>query len=123
MRRTVSFVALRDGMHTHAMGFSGACPDGSGVGSCSIPESVAGRARRSLGMGWGVDLRPFRLSALLVEPDGADPVAILCLGPVPDLPRAAQLEISPVDARPSAESNSFRRTAGPRPQPARLATC
>ena len=40
----------------------------------------------------GVDLRPRRLGTFLGMPDGAEPVAILCLGPVPEFPATA-LEI------------------------------
>jgi 5,6-dimethylbenzimidazole synthase len=53
-------------------------------------------------MGWVSIFDPVRFGALLAMPDGAEPVAILCLGPVPDFPPPAVGD-RPLDARPSAE--------------------
>lgn len=36
---------------------------------------------------------PRRLAGLLGMPDGAEPVAVLCLGPVPDFPDRPVLEL------------------------------
>ena len=44
-------------------------------------------------MGWVSIFDPVRIGTLLAMPDGAEPVAILCLGPVPDFPQRPQLEI------------------------------
>jgi len=44
-------------------------------------------------MGWVSIFDPVRLGALLAMPDDAEPVAILCLGPVVDFPPRPQLEI------------------------------
>jgi 5,6-dimethylbenzimidazole synthase len=44
-------------------------------------------------MGWVSLFDPRRLGTLLGLPDDAQPVAILCLGPVPEFPDRPQLEI------------------------------
>jgi 5,6-dimethylbenzimidazole synthase len=44
-------------------------------------------------MGWVSIFGPQRLAALLAMPADAQPVAILCLGPVPEFPPRPQLEI------------------------------
>ena len=57
-----------------------------------------------LGMGWVSIFDPGRLAELLGMPDGADPIAVLCLGPVPEFPDRPVLELDNwAFARPLSE--------------------
>jgi 5,6-dimethylbenzimidazole synthase len=44
-------------------------------------------------MGWVSLFEPADLAALLGMPEGAEPIAVLCLGPVPQFPDRPELEI------------------------------
>jgi 5,6-dimethylbenzimidazole synthase len=61
--------------------------------SCAIQNLWLAARAEGLGMGWVSIFDPDRLGALLGMPDGAEPVAILCLGPVPDFPDRPALEV------------------------------
>ncbi|MET0900328.1 MAG: 5,6-dimethylbenzimidazole synthase [Mycobacterium sp.] len=61
--------------------------------SCAIENLWLAARVEGLGMGWVSLFDPRRLAALLGIPDDADPVAILCLGPVPEFPERPVLEI------------------------------
>ena len=63
---------------------------------------------------------PRRLADLLAMPEDAEPVAILCLGPVPDFPDRPALETRRVGVRAPAAASSSRRTAGSRRRRPRL---
>ena len=74
---------------------------------CLVLGSVVPYARaraEGLGMGWVSIFDPGRLAELLGMPDGADPIAVLCLGEVPEFPDRPQLEIDHwATARPLSE--------------------
>jgi 5,6-dimethylbenzimidazole synthase len=61
--------------------------------SCAIQNLWLAARAEGLGMGWVSIFDPDRLGALLGMPDDAEPVAILCLGPVPEFPDRPVLEI------------------------------
>jgi 5,6-dimethylbenzimidazole synthase len=61
--------------------------------SCAIQNLWLAARAEGLGMGWVSIFDPAALGTLLAMPDGAEPVAILCLGPVPDFPPRPQLEL------------------------------
>ncbi|BBY57123.1 5,6-dimethylbenzimidazole synthase [Mycolicibacterium sarraceniae] len=61
--------------------------------SCAIQNMWLAARAEGLGMGWVSIFDPVRLGELLEMPSGAEPVAILCLGPVPDFPDRPALEI------------------------------
>lgn len=61
--------------------------------SCAIQNLWLAARAEGLGMGWVSIFDPVRLGALLGMPDEAEPVAVLCLGPVPDFPDRPALEI------------------------------
>ncbi|HTX95958.1 MAG TPA: 5,6-dimethylbenzimidazole synthase [Mycobacterium sp.] len=61
--------------------------------SCAIQNLWLAARSEGLGMGWVSLFDPHRLASLLEMPDGAEPVAILCLGPVPEFPDRPALEI------------------------------
>ncbi|MDI3313409.1 MAG: 5,6-dimethylbenzimidazole synthase [Mycobacterium sp.] len=61
--------------------------------SCAIQNLWLAARSEGLGMGWVSLFDPQRLAALLAMPSDAEPVAILCLGPVPDFPDRPALEL------------------------------
>jgi 5,6-dimethylbenzimidazole synthase len=61
--------------------------------SCAIQNLWLAARAEGLGMGWVSIFDPDRLGTLLGMPDDAEPVAILCLGPVPEFPDRPALEI------------------------------
>lgn len=60
--------------------------------SCAIQNLWLAARAEGLGMGWVSLFEPRRLASLLGMPDDAEPVAVLCLGPVPDFPDRPELE-------------------------------
>jgi 5,6-dimethylbenzimidazole synthase len=62
--------------------------------SCAIQNMWLAARAEGLGMGWVSLFEPTDLAALLGMPDGADPIAVLCLGPVPEFPDRPELEIA-----------------------------
>jgi 5,6-dimethylbenzimidazole synthase len=61
--------------------------------SCAIQNLWLAARAEGLGVGWVSLFDPRRLAALLAMPDDAEPVAILCLGPVPEFPDRPALEL------------------------------
>ncbi|MCB9439194.1 MAG: 5,6-dimethylbenzimidazole synthase [Mycolicibacterium sp.] len=72
--------------------------------SCAIQNMWLAARAEGLGMGWVSIFDPGRLAELLGMPDGADPIAVLCLGPVPEFPDRPVLELDNwAFARPLSE--------------------
>ncbi|WP_286144553.1 5,6-dimethylbenzimidazole synthase [Mycobacterium sp. E136] len=86
-------VALGDGRQRHVFGRRTLPHMDLASVSCAIQNLWLAARAEGLGMGWVSIFEPGRLAELLHMPDGAEPVAILCLGPVPDFPDRPQLEI------------------------------
>jgi 5,6-dimethylbenzimidazole synthase len=86
-------VALSDGRQAHVFGRRTLPQMDLASVSCAIQNLWLAARAEGLGMGWVSIFEPVRLGALLAMPDDAEPVAILCLGPVPDFPPRPQLEI------------------------------
>ncbi len=61
--------------------------------SCAIQNMWLAARAEGLGLGWVSLFEPAELAALLGMPDGADPIAVLCVGPVPEFPDRPELEI------------------------------
>lgn len=61
--------------------------------SCAIQNLWLAARSEGLGMGWVSLFDPQRLAALLGIPSDAEPVAVLCLGPVPEFPERPALEL------------------------------
>jgi 5,6-dimethylbenzimidazole synthase len=61
--------------------------------SCAIQNLWLAARCEGLGMGWVSLFDPHRLADLLGMPASAEPVAILCLGPVPEFPDRPALEL------------------------------
>jgi 5,6-dimethylbenzimidazole synthase len=72
--------------------------------SCAIQNLWLAARCEGLGVGWVSLFDPQRLAALLGMPGGAEPVAILCVGPVPEFPDRPALELDGwTSARPLPE--------------------
>jgi len=61
--------------------------------SCAIQNLWLAARAEGLGVGWVSIFDPVQLGRLLGMPDDAEPVAILCVGPVPEFPDRPALEI------------------------------
>lgn len=84
--------------------------------SCAIQNLWLAARSEGLGMGWVSLFDPPRLAELLAMPADAEPVAILCLGPVPDFPDRPALELDGwAYARPLPEFVSENRWGPPGP--------
>lgn len=72
--------------------------------SCAIQNLWLAARCEGLGVGWVSLFDPHRLADLLGMPAGAEPVAILCVGPVPEFPDRPALELDGwTSARPLPE--------------------
>jgi 5,6-dimethylbenzimidazole synthase len=72
--------------------------------ACAIQNLWLAARAEGLGMGWVSIFDPVQLARLLEMPGAAEPIAILCLGPVPDFPDRPALELDNwAFARPLAE--------------------
>jgi 5,6-dimethylbenzimidazole synthase len=72
--------------------------------SCAIQNLWLAARVEGLGLGWVSIFDPDRLARLLNMPADAEPVAILCLGPVPAFPDRPVLELEAwTSPRPLAE--------------------
>ncbi|MBO0680820.1 5,6-dimethylbenzimidazole synthase [Mycolicibacterium sp. S2-37] len=97
-------VALRDGRDTHVFGRRTLPHMDLASVSCAIQNMWLAARTEGLGMGWVSLFDPQRLAALLDMPRGAEPVAVICLGPVPEFPDRPMLELDQwAFARPLAE--------------------
>jgi 5,6-dimethylbenzimidazole synthase len=97
-------VALRDDRERHVFGRRTLPQMDLASVSCAIQNLWLAARSEGLGMGWVSLFDPHRLAALLDMPAGAEPVAILCLGPVPDFPDRPALELDGwAVARPLSE--------------------
>lgn len=97
-------VALRDGREAHIFGRRTLPQMDLASVSCAIQNLWLAARAEGLGMGWVSLFEPRALADLLEMPAGAEPVAILCLGPVPEFPHRPALELDNwAVARPLAE--------------------
>jgi 5,6-dimethylbenzimidazole synthase len=97
-------VALGDGRAAHVFGRRTLPQMDLASVSCAIQNMWLAARAEGLGMGWVSIFDPARIAELLEMPEDAEPVAILCLGPVPDFPDRPALEIDKwAFGRPLAE--------------------
>jgi 5,6-dimethylbenzimidazole synthase len=109
-------VALRDDRDRHVFGRRTLPRMDLASVSCAIQNMWLAARSEGLGMGWVSLFDPQRLADLLAMPPGAEPVAILCLGPVPDFPDRPALELDGwAVARPLSEFVCVNRWAPPPP--------
>lgn len=103
-------VALSDGRQEHVFGRRTLPHMDVASVSCAIQNLWLAARAEGLGMGWVSIFEPGKLAELVGMPQGAEPVAILCLGPVPRFPDRPQLEIDEwTTGRPLAEFVSENR--------------
>lgn len=86
-------VALREGRHAHVFGRRTLPQMDLASVACAIQNLWLAARAEGLGMGWVSLFDPRRLAHLLAMPDDAEPVAVLCLGPVPEFPDRPALEL------------------------------
>lgn len=86
-------VALRDGREKHVFGRRTMPNMDLASVSCAIQNLWLAARSEGLGMGWVSLFEPDVLAQMLLLPTGSEPVAVLCLGPVPDFPARPVLEI------------------------------
>ncbi|MCV7195533.1 5,6-dimethylbenzimidazole synthase [Mycobacterium angelicum] len=97
-------VALGEGRDAHIFGRRTLPQMDLASVSCAIQNLWLAARSEGLGMGWVSLFDPGALAALLNLPDDAEPVAILCLGPVPEFPDRPALELDGwAFARPLSE--------------------
>ncbi len=97
-------VALCDGRDAHIFGRRTLPQMDLASASCAIQNLWLAARAEGLGMGWVSLFDPHRLKVVLDMPADAEPVAILCLGPVPEFPDRPALELDGwACARPLAE--------------------
>ena len=86
-------VALADGRQAHIFGRRTLPQMDLASVSCAIQNLWLAARAEGLGMGWVSLFEPQPLAELLDMPADAEPVAILCLGPVPEFPDRPALEL------------------------------
>lgn len=97
-------VALCDDRHAHIFGRRTLPQMDLASVACAIQNMWLAARAEGLGMGWVSLFDPKRLAQLLAMPSDAEPVAILCLGPVPEFPDRPMLEVDHwTQRRPLAE--------------------
>jgi 5,6-dimethylbenzimidazole synthase len=97
-------VALCDGRQAHVFGRRTLPQMDLASVSCAIQNLWLAARAEGLGMGWVSLFNPQHLAELLAIPSDAEPVAILCLGPVPEFPSQPSLELDQwTTSRPIAE--------------------
>jgi 5,6-dimethylbenzimidazole synthase len=86
-------VALSDGRDSYVFGRRTLPQMDLASVSCAIQNLWLAARAEGLGMGWVSLFDPRKLADVLSMPADAEPVAILCLGPVPDFPDRPSLEM------------------------------
>jgi len=76
-------VTLTDGRERHVFGRRTLPQMDLASASCAIQNLWLAARAEGLGMGWVSLFDPVAVALLLGLPDGAEPIALLCLGPVP----------------------------------------
>ncbi len=100
----VLVVALMDGREKHIFGRRTLPEMDLASASCAIQNLWLAARAEGLGMGWVSLFDPAQLAALLQMPEGAKPIAILCLGPVETFYPAPMLALEGwAQPRPLAE--------------------
>lgn len=86
-------VALADGRAKHVFGRRTLPQMDLASVSCALQNMWLAARAEGLGMGWVSIFDPHDLGTLLNMPADAEPVAIICLGPVPAFPERPALEL------------------------------
>jgi 5,6-dimethylbenzimidazole synthase len=86
-------VALGEGRDEHVFGRRTMPQMDLASAACAIQNVWLSARSEGYGVGWVSLFEPSDLARLLGMPAGAEPIAILCLGEVPDFPDRPQLEL------------------------------
>ncbi len=87
-------VALMDGREAHVFGRRTLPEMDLASAACAIQNLWLAARAEGLGMGWVSLFEPQALAALLEMPAGAQPIAVICLGPVAEFYPAPMLALS-----------------------------
>jgi len=87
-------VALMDGREGHVFGRRTMPEMDLASAACAIQNLWLAARAEGLGMGWVSLFDPQALAALLEMPEGAQPVAVVCLGPVAEFYPAPMLALT-----------------------------
>jgi 5,6-dimethylbenzimidazole synthase len=97
-------VALGEGRQSHVFGRRTMPQMDLASAACAIENVWLAARAEGLGVGWVSIFEPADLAALLGMPADAEPIAVLCVGEVPEFPDRPQLEIDDwAVARPLSE--------------------
>ena len=88
----VVVVALMDGCESHIFGRRTLPEMAIASAACAIQNMWLAARAEGVGLGWVSLFDPAALAQLLQMPEGARPIAILCLGPVAEFPAQPVLE-------------------------------
>lgn len=77
-------VVLPDGREMHVFGRRTLPHMDLASAACAIQNLWLAARAEGLGMGWVSLFDPIALASVLGLPEGAEPIALLCLGPVPE---------------------------------------
>lgn len=85
-------VALMDGCERHVFGKRTLPELALASAACAIQNMWLAARAEGIGLGWVSFFEPAALARLFAMPDGARPIAILCIGPVANFPDRPVLE-------------------------------
>ena len=108
--REIVVVALMDGCEKHIFGKRTLPEMALASAACAIQNMWLAARAEGIGLGWVSFFEPTDLATLLKMPEGAKPIAILCIGPVADFPDKPLLETLGWGARLKLEDFVFENT-------------
>ena len=108
--REIVVVALMDGCEKHIFGRRTLPEMALASAACAIQNMWLAARAEGIGLGWVSFFEPTDLATLLKMPEGAKPIAILCIGPVADFPDKPLLETLGWGARLKLEDFVFENT-------------
>ena len=103
-------VALMDGCERHVFGKRTLPELALASAACAIQNMWLAARAEGIGLGWVSFFEPEDLSRLFGMPEGARPIAILCIGPVAQFPDRPVLETLDWGARLSLSQVVFENT-------------
>ncbi|RTL55753.1 MAG: 5,6-dimethylbenzimidazole synthase [Rhodocyclaceae bacterium] len=103
-------VALMDGCDKHIFGKRTLPEMALASAACAIQNMWLAARAEGIGIGWVSFFEPADLAALLHMPEGAKPIAILCIGPVAEFPAQPLLETLGWGTRLTKEQFVFENT-------------
>jgi 5,6-dimethylbenzimidazole synthase len=108
--REIVVVALMDGCEKHIFGKRTLPEMALASAACAIQNMWLAARAEGIGLGWVSFFAPDDLARLLKMPEGAKPIAILCIGPVANFPDKPLLETLGWGARLKLEDFVFENT-------------